>query len=117
MHVKYTRQNMPCVIYSMLATFIIIFYIILSSHTSNIVRSAISSNKSSYNGITMHVYDVAVVYGIITLLFNLLMIGAVLFLLCVDSHGKLAYSIISLITVLWITYIVVAFQSSNNIND
>ena len=44
-----------------------------------------------HNQIFMHVYDVTVVYGIIILLLNLLLIGAVLYLLCEGNHKKLSY--------------------------
>ena len=112
---KYTRQNMPCVVYSVLAIVIVVLYIVITSKSSMLARSAIASNPSKHSGITMHVYDVAVVYGIITLVLNLLMVGAVLFLLCAGGHGKLAYAIISLIAVLWVTYIVVVLQSMDSI--
>tara|TARA_Y100000389_G_C17108833_1_gene339654 strand:- start:89 stop:460 length:372 start_codon:yes stop_codon:yes gene_type:complete len=112
---KYTRQNMPCVVYSVLAVVIVVIYVVITSKSSMLARSAIASQGSKHSGVTMHVYDVAVVYGIITLALNLLMVGAVLYLLCAGGHSKLAYSIISLITVLWVTYIVVVLQSMDGI--
>ena len=63
----------------------------------------------------MHVYDVAVVYGIIILLLHLLLVGVVLHLLK-SGHHKLSYSIIVLVLTLWITYIVV-LQSYHNVDS
>ena len=112
---NYSRQNMPCIVYSVLAVVIVVIYIVLTSKTAVHARDAISKEKTQHNGVFMHMYDVAVVYGIITLALNLLMVGAVLYLLCAGGHSKLAYSITSLITVLWVTYIVVVLQSMDGL--
>ena len=116
---KYTNQNMPCVIYSVLALVIVVVYIILVSKTSVHARHAIEQEKQhkKTSGVFMHVYDVAVVYGIIILLLHLLLVGAVLYLLCHGGHHKLSYSIIVLVVTLWVTYIIVAIQSYDNVDS
>jgi hypothetical protein len=116
---KYTRQNMPCIIYAVLAIVIVIIYVVLTAKTSVHARNAIEEEKkrSKTAGVFMHVYDTAVIYGVIILLLNLLLIGAILHLLCTGGHHKLSYSIIVLVLVLWITYIVVAVQSFENVDS
>ena len=116
---NYTRQNLPCIIYSVLAVVIVIVYIILTSKTSQTARKALAHEKrrQKHAGVYMHVYDVAVVYGIIILLLNLLLVGSVLYLLCNGGHHKLSYSIIILVVTLWVTYIVVAAQSFDGVES
>jgi hypothetical protein len=116
---KQPGQNTPCIIYSVLAVAIVIVYIVLTSKTSVHARQAIEQEKhqNKNSSVFMHVYDVAVIYGIIILLLNLLLIGSVLHLLCVGGYYKLSYSIIVLVVTLWVTYIVVAIQSYENIDS
>ena len=113
---NYSRQNMPCIVYSVLAVVIVVIYIVLTSKTAVHARDAIAREKTQHSGVFMHMYDVAVVYGIIVLLLNLLLVGAVLYLLCKGGHHKLSYSIITLVLVLWITYIVVVLQSYSSLD-
>jgi len=116
---KQSNQNTPCIIYSILAVAIVVIYIVLTAKTSIHARNAIEQQKQQNKtaGVLMHVYDIAVVYGIIILLLHLLLVGAVLHLLCVGGHYKLAYSIIVLVVTLWVTYIVVAIQSYENVDS
>jgi len=116
---KQSNQNTPCIIYSILAVAIVVIYIVLTAKTSIHARNAIEQEKQQKKtaGVFMHVYDVAVVYGIIILLLHLLLVGAVLHLLCVGGHHKLSYSIIVLVVTLWVTYIVVAIQSYENVDS
>jgi len=116
---NYTQQNLPCIIYCVLAIVIVVIYIVLTSNASIHARKAIENEqaKKKHNQIFMHVYDVAVVYGIIILLLNLLLVGSVLYLLCAGNHQKLSYAIIVLVVTLWVTYIVVALQSYNNLDS
>ena len=116
---KYANQNTPCIIYSVLAVVIVVIYIVLTSKTSIHARHAIEEEKKVKKsaGVFMHVYDVAVVYGIIILLLHLLLVGAVLHLLCKGGHHKLSCSIIVLVLTLWITYIVVVLQSYHNVDS
>ena len=116
---NYTQQNLPCIIYCVLALVIVVIYIVLTSNTSVHARKAIEHEqaKRKHNQIFMHIYDVAVVYGIIILLLNLLLVGSVLYLLCAGNHQKLSYAIIVLVVTLWVTYIVVALQSYNSVDS
>ena len=116
---KQSNLSTPCIIYSVLAVAIVVVYIVLTAKTSIHARNAIEHEKQQKKtaGVFMHVYDVAVVYGIIILLLHLLLVGAVLHLLCVGGHSKLAYSIIVLVVTLWVTYIVVAVQSFENVDS
>ena len=114
-----SKQNLPCIIYCVLAAVIVLVYIILTSKTSVHAKKVFEAEKrrNKNMGVYMHVYDVSVVYGIIILLLNLLLVGSVLYLLCGANHQKLSYGIIVLVLALWITYIVVAIQSYENIDS
>lgn len=116
---KSSTLTTPCIIYSVLALAIVVVYIVLTAKTSIHARNAIEHEKQQKKSasVFMHVYDVAVIYGIIILLLHLLLVGAVLHLLCVGGHHKLAYSIIVLVVTLWVTYIVVAIQSYENVDS
>ena len=116
---KSSTLTTPCIIYSVLAVAIVVVYIVLTAKTSVHARNAIEHEKQQKKSasVFMHVYDVAVIYGIIILLLHLLLVGAVLHLLCVGGHHKLAYSIIVLVVTLWVTYIVVAIQSYENVDS
>ena len=116
---KWSTLSTPCIIYSVLALAIVVVYIVLTAKTSIHARNAIEHEKQQKKSasVFMHVYDIAVVYGIIILLLHLLLVGAVLHLLCVGGHNKLAYSIIVLVVTLWVTYIVVAIQSFENVDS
>lgn len=111
----------PVTIFSILAVAIVIVYIVYNIKTGLHIRDTMDSelkqDKKQHLLHMLNYFDVSVVYGIMELLIKLILIGTVIYVLCVQNKTGIAYLVTSLILIVWITGLVHFVQVYSNLSN
>ena len=115
-----TPCTTPVTIFSVLSVVVVIIYIIYNIKTGLHIRDVMDTElKQGSKQHLLHVlnyFDISVVYGIMELLIKLIVIGTVIYVLCVQGKTNIAYLITGLILIVWVTGLVHFVQVYNNVN-
>ena len=111
----------PVTVFSVLAVVVVIMYIIYNIKTGVHIRDVMDTElKQDRKQHLLHVlnyFDVSVVYGIMELLIKLIMIGTVIYILCVQRKTNIAYLVTGLILIVWVSGLVHFVQVYNNVSN
>ena len=114
----------PVTIFSVLAVIVIIIYIVYNIKTGLYIRDVmdveLKQDRKQHLLHMLNYFDVSVVYGIMSLIIKLIIVGTIIYILCVQRKNGVAYLITGLILVVWITglihFIQVYGSVSNDVN-
>jgi len=116
-----TQCMTPVTIFSVLAVAVVIMYIIYNIktgvHIRDIMDSELKQGRKQHLLHVLNYFDVSVVYGIMELLIKLIMIGTVIYILCVQRKAGVAYLITGLILIVWVSGLIHFVQVYNSVND
>tara|TARA_B110000971_G_scaffold31950_1_gene29428 strand:+ start:4353 stop:4790 length:438 start_codon:yes stop_codon:yes gene_type:complete len=119
-NVSKTPCTTPVTVFAVLAVAVVIMYIIYNIKTGVHIRDVMDSElKQGRKQHLLHVlnyFDVSVVFGIMELLIKLIMIGTIIFILCLHRKTNVAYLITGLILIVWVSGLIHFVQVYNNVN-
>jgi membrane-anchored glycerophosphoryl diester phosphodiesterase (GDPDase) len=95
----------------------IIYNIKTGLHIRDTMDSELKHTKKQHLLHMLNYFDVSVVYGIMELLIKLILIGTVIYILCVQKKTGIAYLVTSLILIVWISGLVHFAQVYSNLSD
>lgn len=111
----------PVSIFCVLAAVVVVVYIIYNIktglHMRDIMDSELKQNRKQHLLHVLNYFDVSVVYGIMELLIKLIIVGTVIYTLCVQRKTGVAYTITGLILIVWITGLIHFIHVYNNVNE
>ena len=118
---KDMKENGPVVLYSLLASIIVVIYVIytvkVGIHIRDVADSEVKQSEKNHLLKVLNYFDVSVVYGIMDLLVKLIMTGTIIYVLCVNNKCGLAYAVTVLIVIIWVTGLIHIIQSFNKATE
>ncbi len=116
-----TQCTTPVTVFSVLAVAVVVIYIIYNIKTGVYIRDVMDTElKQDRKQHLLHVlnyFDVSVVYGIMELLIKLIMIGTVIYILCVQKKTGVAYLVTGLILIVGVSGLVHFVQVYNSVSN
>ena len=110
----------PVTVFCVLAVVVVILFIIYNIKTGVHIRDVMDNElKQDRKQHLLHVlnyFDVSVVFGIMELFIKLIIIGTVIYVLCVQKKTNIAYLITGLILIVWVAGLIHFVQVYNSVN-